>query len=113
VITSIERRRVELAELCRRYRVKRLVLFGSAARGTFQHDSSDLDFIVAFEGAGERGYATRYYEFAESLEALLGRRVDLLTERMIGNPYFPQEVQQTRETVYEQGGPAQSHHPRL
>jgi predicted nucleotidyltransferase len=113
VIALIEQRRVELAELCRWYRVKRLDLFGSASRGTFQHDASDLDFIVAFEGAGERGYDTRYYEFAEALEALFGRRVDLLTERMIGNPYFRQEVQQTRETVYEQGGPAQSHHPRL
>ena len=103
MIGLIERRRAELAELCRRYRVKRLDLFGSAARGAFQHDTSDLDFIVSFEGAGERGYATRYYDFAESLEALFGRRVDLLTERMIGNPYFRQEVQQTREILYERG----------
>jgi predicted nucleotidyltransferase len=103
VIALVERRRAELADLCRRYRVKRLDLFGSAARGTFRHDASDLDFIVAFEGAGEHGYATRYYEFAESLEALFGRHVDLLTERMIGSPYFRQEVQQTRETIYEQG----------
>lgn len=103
MIALIERQHAELAELCRRYRVKRLDLFGSAARGTFHHETSDLDFIVSFEGAGESGYATRYYEFAESLEALFGRHVDLLTERMIGNPYFRQEVQQTRETIYEQG----------
>ena len=103
MIALIERRRAELAELCRYYRVQRLDLFGSAARGTFHKDSSDLDFVVSFEGAGERGYATRYYEFAESLERLFGRQVDLLTERMIGNPYFRQEVQQTRETIYEQG----------
>jgi uncharacterized protein len=103
VIPLIERRRAELAELCRRYRVKRLDLFGSAARGAFQVDTSDLDFIVSFDGAGESGYATRYYDFAESLEALFGRHVDLLTERMIGNPYFRQEVQQTRETIYERG----------
>jgi uncharacterized protein len=103
MIALIERRRAELAELCRRYRVKRLDLFGSAARGAFHHDSSDLDFIVSFEGAGERGYATRYYEFAESLEALFDRHVDLLTERMIGSPSFRQEIQQARETVYEQG----------
>jgi predicted nucleotidyltransferase len=103
MITLVERRRAELAELCRRYRVKRLDLFGSAARGAFDKDTSDLDFIVSFEGAGERGYATRYYEFAESLEALFGRQVDLLTERMIGTPFFRQEIQQARETVYEQG----------
>jgi len=103
MIALVERHRAELAALCRRHRVQRLDLFGSAARGTFHKDTSDLDFIVLFEGAGERGYATRYYDFAEALETLFARRVDLLTERMIGNPYFRQEVQQTRETIYEQG----------
>jgi uncharacterized protein len=107
MITLVERRRAELAELCRRYRVKRLDLFGSAARGAFRADTSDLDFIVSFEGAGERGYATRYYEFAEALEALFGRHVDLLTERMISTPYFREEVQQTRETIYGQGSQGQ------
>ena len=82
--------------------MRRLDLFGSAAKGAFRPGSSDLDFIVVFEGAGERGYATRYHDFAVALEALFERPVDLLTERMIGNPIFREEVDQTRETVYEQ-----------
>jgi predicted nucleotidyltransferase len=98
----IEQRRAELATLCRRYRVQRLDLFGSAAKGTFRGGFSDLDFIVVFEGAGEHGYATRYHDFAAALEALFERPVDLLTERMIGNPYFREEVERSRETVYEQ-----------
>lgn len=102
MIPLIEQRRAELANLCRRYRVRRLELFGSAAKGTFRGGSSDLDFIVTFEGAGERGYATRYHDFAVALETLFDHPVDLLTERMIGNPYFREEVERSRETVYEQ-----------
>jgi predicted nucleotidyltransferase len=102
MIPLIEQRRTELANLCRRYRVQRLDLFGSAAKGTFRQGSSDLDFVVAFDGAGEIGYATRYHDFALALEALFQRPVDLLTERMIGAPYLREELDRTRETVYEQ-----------
>jgi hypothetical protein len=76
-------------------------MFGSAVRSTFRQGASDLDFVVAFEGAGERGYATRYHDFAVALKDLFQRPVDLLTERMIGNPIFREEVDRRRETVYE------------
>ena len=42
----IERKRVEIEELCLRYGVERLYLFGSAATGLFRPSSSDLDCIV-------------------------------------------------------------------
>ena len=65
-------------------------MFGSAARGrgTFRPESSDLDFIVRFVSPGERGYARRYFYFAEALEHLFNRPVDLLTEPRIGDSYF-------------------------
>jgi hypothetical protein len=102
MIALIEQNRAELADICRRYRVRKPELFGSAAQGWFREGNSDLDFIVTFEGTGEPGCATRYYEFAEALEALFGRKVDLLTERMIGNPEFRQELERTRRNIYEQ-----------
>ncbi len=39
-----------LRELCERYGVERLKLFGSAARGEFDPANSDLDFIVQRKG---------------------------------------------------------------
>jgi uncharacterized protein len=45
----IEGRREELAALCRRYRVRRLDVFGSAAAGDFDEESSDVDLLVEFE----------------------------------------------------------------
>lgn len=88
-----------LRELCERYGVERLELFGSAARGEFNPPCSDLDFIVQMQGRHEPGYARRFYEFAEALEALYGRPVDLLTELMIKNPYFKAEVDKDRRLL--------------
>lgn len=90
-----------LRELCERHGVEKLELFGSAARGEFDPDRSDLDFIVKMKGRREPGYARRFCEFADALEALVGRPVDLLTELMIKNPYFKSEVEKDRTIVVD------------
>jgi len=100
VIPLIENRKSELASLCRRHGVRRLDIFGSAATGEFQDATSDLDFIAIFTDTGA-GYADRYLDFADALETLFGRNVDLLTERSVQNPYFRRSVESTRQTVYD------------
>ena len=76
----------DLAELCETFGVGRLELFGSAGTQEFG-EASDVDFIVKFADRSP-GYADRYLDFAEALEELLGREVDLVTERSIQNPFF-------------------------
>jgi len=103
LIELIETKRGELAELCRRYGVERLYLFGSAATGRFVPASSDLDFVVEMADRQPTGsYADRYFGFADELERLFGRPVDLITEQSIRNPYFRREVEATRQLVYGQ-----------
>ena len=103
MISLVEQSRPALAELCRRFNVRRLYIFGSAATDGFNPDSSDLDFVVDLADRQPTGeYADRYLGLAESLEALFGRPVDLLTEQSLRNPYLRREVQTTRELVYEQ-----------
>ena len=71
--------REELAALCRRYGVRRLEIFGSAARGTdFDPKTSDADFLVEFDRGGAHGPLEQFFGFAEALEKLLGRSVDLV-----------------------------------
>lgn len=84
--------------LCRRYGVERLEVFGSASRDDSRADS-DFDFIVQFRDRGP-GYADRFLELAESLEQILGGRVDLLTERSLSNPIFVQMIARDRTTLY-------------
>lgn len=100
----IEQHREALAALCGRFGVRRLDLFGSGTQGRFDPATSDLDFIVDFADAGGRGYALRYLQFAEALEALFQRPVDLLTERMIGTARFRATIERTRQRVYERDG---------
>ena len=103
VIARVEEKRSEIAALCRRYGVERIDLFGSAATERFDPRTSDLDFVVRFaDRQPTGGYADRYLDFADSLERLFQRRVDLVTEQSIRNPYFRREIEVTREVLYEQ-----------
>jgi predicted nucleotidyltransferase len=89
-----------IAALCREYGVLRLDVFGSAAKGTFDPEASDLDFVMTFEDRGPAGYAKRYLRFAEALEQLFARPVDLIFEEAIRTPYFRAVIEETRRRVY-------------
>lgn len=103
MVAIVENKRMALAELCHRYGVERLYLFGSAVTDRFDAHRSDLDFLVRFANREPTGeYADRYLGFADDLERLFGRPVDLMTEESIRNPYFRSEVESTRQLVYDQ-----------
>ena len=70
-----------LAELCRRYRVRRLALFGSVLRDDFRPES-DVDILVEFEPGATPGLA--FFGMEIELSELLGRRVDLNTPAGFG-----------------------------
>jgi hypothetical protein len=89
----------DIPDLCRRYGVARLELFGSATTDAFDPERSDLDFLVEFD-ADPAGLFDRYFGLKESLEALYGRSVDLVTLASLRNPYFIDAVNKTRRLVY-------------
>lgn len=92
--------RAELESLCRRFGVRRLELFGSAATGRDRPAESDLDFLVEFDELPPGGYADAYFDLLESLEALFGRPVDLVVASAIRNPYFLEAVERTKTLLY-------------
>jgi predicted nucleotidyltransferase len=98
----IEQYRDAIRALCQKYGVRRLDLFGSATTGAFDPVTSDLDFVATFADTRSPGYADRYLGFAEALEELFGRSVDLITERSIRNPYFRQAVEASRQSIYDE-----------
>lgn len=100
MIDLVAKHMEEIGALCQRFGVRRLDIFGSAASDAFDPATSDLDFIATFADTDKPGYARRYLAFAEALEALFKRRVDLLTESSIRNPYFRQTVAATRQAIF-------------
>ena len=87
-----------LAEVCRRYGVKELSLFGSAVRGEMRPES-DLDIIVEFE-PGVRVGLIKFESLIEELEALAGRRIDLVTKRGL-KPWVRPEVFKDARIIYK------------
>jgi len=92
--------RPELVELCRKYRVRRLDVFGSAARGDFNEHSSDVDLLVEFDDMPHADRADAYLGFLMAVEALLRRRVDLVELGAVRNPYLRRGIEESRELVY-------------
>lgn len=90
----------EIEALCRRYHVRRLDLFGSAATGRAVPGRSDYDFLVEFEPLQPGSYTDIYFGLLEGLQELLGAPVDLVVDSAIRNPYFRQSVDQTRAMLY-------------
>jgi predicted nucleotidyltransferase len=73
----------EIAAICRRYQVKELALFGSAARGELRPDS-DIDLLVEFLPGAEVDLV-EHLAAERKLSELLGRRVDLVSKRALRN----------------------------
>ena len=92
--------RPRIAELCRRYRVRRLDLFGSALRVDFDADSSDLDLLVEFLETRPAGAADRYFDLRQALQSTLHRPVDLVVRNGVRNPYFLRAVEQAHLNLY-------------
>ena len=96
----LEGHRQELVNLCRRYRVRRLDVFGSAARGDFNEQSSDVDLLVEFDDMPHADRADAYLGFLTAVEALLQRQVDLVEVGAVRNPYVRRGIEESRELVY-------------
>jgi uncharacterized protein with HEPN domain len=91
----VERNLTAIAELCRRFGVRRLDLFGSAATGRFDPGSSDLDFLVEFEPAAQVRAAERITRFTagksyddylddDMLRAAVERQFEIIGEAFVG-----------------------------
>ena len=101
IIPLVADRKRQIRNLCRRHHVKRLDVFGSAVNGDFRPDESDIDFLVEFDDSPEGQRFENRFQLTEELEALFGRSVDLVDDSAIQNPYFRDEVDQTRELVFQ------------
>ena len=91
----------DVAEICRRHHVKRLELFGSAATGDFNPDTSDIDFLVEFDESDDFSLFQTRRDLTQGLESLFNRSVDLVIFANVENPYFRTSVESTREPIFE------------
>ena len=87
-----------LSDLCRRWRIQELSLFGSVARGSSRIDS-DVDVLVTFEP--EAPWSTLdIVDLREELASLFGRKVALVEEKAIRNPYRKASILRDKSVLY-------------
>jgi predicted nucleotidyltransferase len=95
---GVSRRAV--GDFCRRHRLRKLSLFGSVTRDDFKPDSSDVDVMVEFEPDTKPSLLTMA-GLRDDLSALFGgRRVDVITNAPIINPFRREAILRDLETVY-------------
>ncbi|MBM3214613.1 hypothetical protein FJZ36_06835 [Candidatus Poribacteria bacterium] len=97
----VSERMDELRVICRRRAVRRLWLFGSVVTGGFDQDRSDVDALVEFRRVPLHTRAESYFGLWSDLQRLFERRVDLVEDAAIQNPYFRRAVDSERVIVYD------------
>src|SRR5882724_8412221 len=100
MIELVNNRLSAIEDLCRRYAVQKLELFGSAADGSFDPSRSDLDFLVEFGPDAATRSFHGYFDLRSDLERLFGRKVDLVMPGAVKNPLLKAKIDRHRAVLY-------------
>ncbi len=101
MVQVIENKKDELIELCKSLKIQRMIIFGSVVSGEFKKDS-DIDLLISFsDDLSIEEYTDNYFTLHYKLEELFNRKVDIVTERMLSNPYFIESINKSKELIYE------------
>ncbi len=91
----------QLVELCKKYSIVRMYLFGSAARDDFDPERSDIDLLYTFSPELTIDeYGDNFFELMYALDDLFGRKVDLTAEKSLSNPYLIQSINRDKQLIY-------------
>lgn len=98
----IKQNLAQVQQLCHQHKIRFLWLFGSATGNDF-HSGSDIDLLYELNHDQLTGqeHLDHFFGFADSLAELLGRKIDLVWYPGIKNPYFLEEVDETKVLLYE------------
>jgi uncharacterized protein len=89
-----------IGELCRRFGVVRLYVFGSAVRGDFHPGESDVDLLVDFGPMDGRSKAHAFFGLLDELQRVLGTEVDLVMVGAVKNRYVARDIERTKQEIY-------------
>ncbi len=89
----------DLKKLCQDYDVKTMHVFGSACTDKF-NDKSDIDILISFKEISIEKYTDNYFDLHYKLEELFKRKIDLLTENSLSNPYLLASIEETKQLLY-------------
>lgn len=98
-MSLIENNIRKMKALCKKHKVSKLFVFGSILTDRF-NEESDIDFVVNFDKENVADYFDNYFNLKYALEDLFKRKVDLLEEQTIRNPYLKKSIDETKTLIY-------------
>lgn len=96
----LEANSAAIKTLCEKHKVAKLYAFGSVLTSNF-NEESDVDFLVDFKIQDIEKYVSNFFNLKEKLETLFKKKIDLIEYKAITNPYFKEEIDETKMLVYE------------
>ena len=100
MIGLLESKRQAIEDVCSRFGVARLEVFGSALSEDFKPGESDLDLLVEFKPMESYARVDAYFGMRDELRALLKREIDLVMVGAVKNPYISREIERTKQLLY-------------
>lgn len=91
----------EFDKLCKEHSVKTMFAFGSSVTGKFDIEKSDIDLLVVIDESDPLEMGEKIISLWDKLELFFKRKVDLLTNTNIRNPYLKQSVDESKVLIYE------------
>ena len=89
----------QIKKLCNLYSVRALFAFGSITTDKYKKNS-DIDLVVDIDSSDPITYSDNYFSLKFQLEQLLNRKIDLLEQKAINNPFLKKQIDQTKVLVY-------------
>jgi len=100
MIELLQSNRQALEEVCSRFGVARLEVFGSALQEDFRQGASDLDLLVDFKPMEPYARVDAYFGLLNELRAMFQEKIDLVMVDAVRNPYIAREIERTKQLLY-------------
>ncbi len=106
MVKIVENNIPAIIDMCKKHKLKSLYLFGSATDHKYFNEKSDIDFLYEFDlenypdwDKGEFDIVTNFFLLQDTLEEMLGRKVDLIPNKL-RNPYFINSIEKSKRLIY-------------
>jgi uncharacterized protein len=98
---EISKRADDFNALCINHNVKSLYAFGSSTNDHFKPKESDIDLLVEIDDSDPIERGEKLLSFWDRLEKFFNRKVDLLTESSLRNPFLKKSIDSTKVLIYD------------
>lgn len=98
---QISKHQIQFEEICKNHHVKYLYAFGSSTNTSFDYQNSDLDLLVEVDVSDPIEKGETLISLWETFEKIFNRKIDLLTESSIKNPYLKKSIDSTKVLIYD------------